>query len=112
MQEVIMKYSPKYYNDIKKRYPKIAQGFEQFALECSKAGPLDKKNQKLVKLGVAIGIGSEGDVQNLTIQALEDGVSPDELRHAVLLSATTAGFPGMIVAMQWVEDIITTQKNK
>ena len=107
-----MKYSPKYYNNLKKRYSKIAQGFDQFASECSMAGPLDKKTQKLVKLGVAVGIGSEGDVQNLTIQALEDGVRPDEIRHAVLLSATTAGFPGMIVAMQWVEDIITTQKKQ
>ena len=107
-----MKYSPKYYSNLKTRYPKITQYFEQFALECSGAGPLDTKIQKLVKLGVAVGIGSEGDVQNLTIQALEDGVSPDELRHAVLLSATTAGFPRMIMAMQWVEDIITTHKNK
>ena len=104
-----MKYSPKYYKDLKKRYPEVAKCFDQLGQDCAKAGPLNKKTQLLVKLGVAIGIGSEGDVQNLTIHALADGVKPDEIRHAVLLSVTTAGFPAMIVAMQWVEEIISAK---
>lgn len=104
-----MKYSPKYYKDLKHRYPEVAKCFDQLALECAKAGPLNKKTQIMVKLGVAIGIGSEGDVQNLTEQAMAGGVSPDDIRHAVLLSMTTAGFPAMIVAMQWVEAIISAK---
>jgi alkylhydroperoxidase/carboxymuconolactone decarboxylase family protein YurZ len=104
-----MKYSPKYYKDLKKRYPEVAKDFDQLSQDCAKAGPLSKKTQHLVKLGVAIGIGSEGDVQNLTTQALADGVSPDEIRHAVLLSVTTTGFPAMIVAMQWVEESISAR---
>jgi len=104
-----MKYSPKYYKDLQKRYPEVAKCYDQLAQECAKAGPLNKKTQHLVKLGMAVGIGSEGDVQNLTAQALAGGVSPDEIRHAVLLSVTTAGFPVMIVAMQWVEEIIAAK---
>lgn len=104
-----MKYSPKYYKDLKKRYPEVARSHDQLAQDCAKAGPLNKKTQHLVKLGIAIGIGSEGDVQNLTAQALADGISPDEIRHAVLLSVTTAGFPAMIVAMQWAEEIISAR---
>jgi 4-carboxymuconolactone decarboxylase len=104
-----MKYSPKYYKDFKKRYPEVAKGYEQLALDCTKAGPLNKKIQHLVKLGIAIGISSEGDVQNHTMQALADGVSPDEIRQAVLLSVTTAGFPTMIVTMQWVEEILSAK---
>jgi alkylhydroperoxidase/carboxymuconolactone decarboxylase family protein YurZ len=34
------------------------------------------------------------------------GISPDELRHVVLLAFTTAGFPTMIAAMKWVEEVI------
>ena len=102
-----MKYSPKYYQDLKKRYPEVARSFDQLAQNCSKAGPLDKKTQCLIKMGVAIGIGSEGDVQNLAKQALKDGASLDEIRQAVLLSVTTAGFPAMIVAMQWVDEVIS-----
>jgi len=101
-----MRYSPKYYEELKKRFPKVAASFDKLAQNCSQAGPLDKKTQHLVKLGIAIGIGSEGDVQNLATQALAEGISPDELRHAVLLSVTTAGFPMMIASTQWVEEII------
>ena len=104
-----MKYSPKYYKDLKKRYPEVAKCYDQLAQDCATAGPLSKKTQHLVKLGIAIGIGSEGDVQNLTAQALAAGINPDEIRHAVLLSVTTAGFPAMIVAMQWAEEIISAK---
>jgi alkylhydroperoxidase/carboxymuconolactone decarboxylase family protein YurZ len=104
-----MKYSPKYYRDFKKRYPEVAKSFDQLAQDCAKAGPLAKQTQYLVKLGVAIGIGSEGDVQNLAMQALAAGVSPDEIRQAVLLSLTVTGFPAMIVAMQWVEEILAAE---
>jgi alkylhydroperoxidase/carboxymuconolactone decarboxylase family protein YurZ len=46
------------------------------------------------------------------MQALEDGTSPDELRHAVLLSVTTAGFPAMIASIQLVEEIIAKNAKK
>lgn len=104
-----MKYSPKYYKDLKKRYPEVASSFDQLAQSCAKAGTLSKSTQLLVKLGVAIGIGSEGDIQNLTMQALAAGVKPDEIRQAALLSLTVGGFPGMIVAMQWIEEIIAAK---
>jgi len=53
------------------------------------------------QIGVATALGHEGNVQKLAKRALEDGVSPDEIRQAVLLSTTTAGFPTMLAAMQW-----------
>jgi alkylhydroperoxidase/carboxymuconolactone decarboxylase family protein YurZ len=78
----------------------------------SQSLPLERKTQHLVKLGTAIGIGSEGDVQNLCAQALADGLSPEAIRHAVLLTATTAGFPAMIAAMQWAEEIMAKKGDK
>ena len=104
-----MKYSAAYFQDIKKHYPEVATGFDQLAKGISEAGPLDRKTQLLIKLGIAIGTGSEGDTQNLTMQALKAGISAEEIKQAVLLSITTAGFPKMIVAMQWVGDIIASQ---
>ena len=50
-----MKYSPQYFNEIKKRYPAVADCFDELGRDCAKAGPLDKKTQHLVKLGVAVG---------------------------------------------------------
>jgi alkylhydroperoxidase/carboxymuconolactone decarboxylase family protein YurZ len=50
-------------------------------------------------------------MQNLTMQALTNGVTPDEIRPALILSVTTAGFPAMIASMQLVGEIIS-QKAK
>jgi 4-carboxymuconolactone decarboxylase len=111
-KERIMLYSPDYYANLKKRYPAAVKSFDHLAADCSEAGPLDAKTQRLVKLGVAIGIGSEGDVQNLTMQALADKTTPDEIRHAILLSVTTAGFPAMIASMQLAEEVISKTAKK
>jgi alkylhydroperoxidase/carboxymuconolactone decarboxylase family protein YurZ len=105
-----MKYSPKYFNEFKKRYPGVARSFDRLGAECAKAGPIDEKTQHLIKLGVATALGHEGNVQKLAKRALEDGVSPDAIRQAVLLSTTTAGFPTMLAAMQWVEEVIAAEQ--
>jgi alkylhydroperoxidase/carboxymuconolactone decarboxylase family protein YurZ len=107
-----MKYSPEYFKQLEKRYPSVARSFTRLSEDCACAGPLDINTQRLVKLGVAIGAGIEGDIQNLAMQALTAGTTPDELRHAVLVSVTTAGFPGMIAAMQLVEETITAVEAK
>ena len=101
-----MKYSPEYFKELKSKYPVVADAFDRLAESCAVAGPLDARSQRFVKLGAAIALGSEGDVQNLTIQALQEGITSDEIRHAVLLTVSTAGFPAMIVAMQWVEVVL------
>ncbi len=102
-----MKYSPEIYADFEKKFPQTASAFDKLAQACHKAGPLDLKVRRLVKLGIATGIGSEGDVQSHVIQALNEGITPDEIRHAILLALTTIGFPQMIVAMRRAEEIIS-----
>jgi alkylhydroperoxidase/carboxymuconolactone decarboxylase family protein YurZ len=41
-----------------------------------------------------------------TRKALKSGASKDEILHAVLLSLTTTGFPSMIAALGWVEEVL------
>jgi alkylhydroperoxidase/carboxymuconolactone decarboxylase family protein YurZ len=38
--------------------------------------------------------------------ALAEGVSRDEIRHAILLSITTIGFPNGQAALSWAEDVM------
>jgi len=52
-----MKYSPKYFNEFKKRYPGVARSFDQLGAECAKAGPIDEKTQHLIKIGGSDRIG-------------------------------------------------------
>ena len=75
-------------------------------LKCQSAGPLDAKTRYLVNLGIAVGAVSPGAVKSHARKALEHGASNEELYHALLLALTTVGFPSMIAAMGWVEEVI------
>lgn len=101
-----MTYLPDIYKGFKQQFPEIAKAYDELAIKCHGWGPLDEKTRRLIKLGVAIGLSSEGGVRSHARRALDDGVTAEELRHAVLLALTTAGFPTMIAAMKWVDEVI------
>lgn len=101
-----MTYLPSIYKEFQQQFPEIAKAYDELALKCHRWGPLDAKTRRLIKLGTAIGLSSEGAVRSHARRALEEGVTADEVRHAVLLALTTAGFPTMIAAMKWVDEVI------
>lgn len=103
-------YLPGAYMEFIRRYPDIGRAYADLSHSCHKAGPLDKKTRRLIKLGIAIGINSEGAIRSHTRRALEEGISPEEIRHTVLLAFTTAGFPYMIAAHKWVEEVLKKAK--
>jgi 4-carboxymuconolactone decarboxylase len=63
----------------------------------------------LVKLGISMGMRHEGAVHAHTRKALAAGWTPDDLRHAAVLAATTMGWPNMMAAYLWVEDELDEQ---
>ncbi len=101
-----MTYLPKVYQEFQHQFPEIAKAYDDLGVKCYSWGPLDQKTRQLIKLGVAIGLNSEGGVRSHARRALEKGVTADELRHSVLMALTTAGFPTMIAAMKWVDEVI------
>jgi 4-carboxymuconolactone decarboxylase len=103
-------YLPEIYKDFVKGYPDISQAYDALADKCYRAGPLDKKTGRLIKLGIAVGINSEGDVRSHARKALEEGLSPEEIRQVVLLALTDVGFPHMIAALKWVEEVLAKTK--
>jgi alkylhydroperoxidase/carboxymuconolactone decarboxylase family protein YurZ len=105
-KEDVIGYLPEIYMDFIRRYPSIGKAYATLANSCHKAGPLDKKTRRLIKLGIAIGINSEGSVRSHVRRALEEGISQEEIRHVVLLAFTTVGFPTMIAAYKWVEEVL------
>ena len=72
----------------------------------SEAGPLDLKMRELVRLAIMVGARHEGAVHSHTRRALEAGCTPEEIRQAVLLAVTSIGFPNMMAAMSWVDDVL------
>ena len=86
--------------------PKVAEAYAALGSACQASGPLDDRARVLVKLGVAIGMQHEGAVHSHTRKALEAGASADEIRHVAILSTTTIGFPRMMAALSWIDDIL------
>ncbi|MGA7146497.1 MAG: carboxymuconolactone decarboxylase family protein [Desulfobacterales bacterium] len=105
-------YLPKTYEDFKKKFPKIFEDYRQLGKSCRKEGPLNEKCQDLVKLGIAIGANSRGAVMSSIRKALASGATPEEILHVVLLSLTTTGFPNMIAAMGWADEVLGKQIQK
>jgi alkylhydroperoxidase/carboxymuconolactone decarboxylase family protein YurZ len=92
------------YERFKKEFPEIEKEFEKLAQLCHATGPLDERTRRLIKLGIAIGLGSPGAIKSHTRRAIEMGISNEEIHHVVLLSLTTIGFPKMIAAFNWVNE--------
>jgi alkylhydroperoxidase/carboxymuconolactone decarboxylase family protein YurZ len=105
-----MPYLPSPYKRFSKKHPELNEQYEKLALACHEAGPLDEKSRRLVKLGIAIGRQSEGAIKSHARRAIEKGASVEEVRHAALLAMTTMGFPGMIAAVEWIEEVIEAKE--
>lgn len=90
---------------IAKKYPEIWKAYAGLGKAASEAGPLDAKTRRLVNLALAIGARSEGAVHSHTRQALSEGLTKEEVKHAALLAITTLGFPQGAAALSWIEDI-------
>ena len=102
-------YLPKAYENFSDKFPEILKHYQQLGKSCRESGPLDEKCQNLIKLGIAIGANSRGTVMSSSRKALASGATPEEIIHAILLSLTTIGFPNMIAALGWVDEVLEKQ---
>jgi alkylhydroperoxidase/carboxymuconolactone decarboxylase family protein YurZ len=102
-------YLPEPFTKFKSDHPDIAKLYEELGLKCQAAGPLDAKTRYLVNLGIAVGAVSRGAVKSHARKAMEHGASKEEVFHALLLALTTVGFPAMIAAIGWVEEVTTAE---
>jgi len=100
---------PEKFLDFKAKYPEVASAYEALGSSVHNSGPIDEKNRALIKLGIAVGCQSEGAVHSHVRKALDLNISKDEIRQAILLSAPTIGFPFMMAALTWAEDILNKE---
>ncbi len=99
-------YLPKKYTNFSTAYPEIFKAYKEMGTLVRESGPLDEKIQNLVKLGIAVGSNSRGAVMSHTRKALDTGATKEEINHVVLLALSTTGFPNMIAAMHWVDEVL------
>jgi 4-carboxymuconolactone decarboxylase len=97
---------PETYLDMRREHPDVMSAYEALGEACKKGGPLDAKTVELIKLGVSLSAGLEGASHSHARRALSAGCTREELLHVVLLLTPTVGFPSMMRARSWVEDVL------
>ena len=99
-------YLPRIYRDLRAEHPGIAQAYDALGNACREAGPLSEREQRLVKLGIATGLASEGAVRSHVRRGLMEGIAAEELLHAIAIAVPTAGFPATAAAYQWAREVL------
>ncbi len=75
------------------RFPDVWRAYQALGASAAASGPIDARGRRLVKLAMAIGAASEGAVHSHARQAVEEGVSAEEIRQVCNLAITTLGSP-------------------
>jgi len=84
----------------REKYPKAWGAYESFGQSLgSEAGPLDSKTCVLVKLGIAAGSQYDYALRTQIEKAIAASCTLDEIEHAILQAATTAGYARMMTAL-------------
>ncbi len=104
-----MNQPPKRYLKFIEEHEAVGAAYQALGEATAHAGPLDEKQVALVKLGIAVGMRHEGAVHAHARKARRAGCTPDEIRHAVVLATTTLGFPSMMAAYSWVDDVLKSE---
>jgi alkylhydroperoxidase/carboxymuconolactone decarboxylase family protein YurZ len=99
-------YLPRVYRDLRAENPDVAVAYDALGDACRRAGALSAREQRLVKLGIAVGLSSEGGVRSHVRRGLGEGITAADLVHAITIAIPTAGFPATAAAYRWARDVI------
>ena len=103
-------YLPDIFKKFVERNREISEALLKVGELCSQAGPIDNVTQHLIQMGIAVGANSQGGVRSHARRALDAGATKEQLSQTVLLSATIVGFPAMIAAYGWLEEMISARE--
>lgn len=92
---------PRQYESLVQNYPGFMSALEELAEQARRSGPLEAKTLHLIQLGAAAAIGSETAVVSHARRAVQAGATPAEVAQALLILATTIGFPAVAAGLKW-----------
>ena len=87
-------------------HPEVWEAYQKLGESVGDAGPLDERDQRLVKLSLAIGAKSEGAVHSHAQRALREGVPAHALYQVALLAITTIGWSSAMASLSWIRDVV------
>jgi alkylhydroperoxidase/carboxymuconolactone decarboxylase family protein YurZ len=95
---------PKTYTHFIKRFPHLGKAWDSIN-DAGQNGPLDEREQRLIKLAVAIGAMREGAVHSSVRKGLAMGIGEEEIDQVVALAAGVLGLPSTVAVWTWVRDV-------
>jgi len=102
-------YLPDIFKEFLDKHVEIADAYRKVGDLTAEAGPIDSKTQHLIQLGISIGNGSKGGVRSHARRALDAGATKSEIVQTVLMSGTIVGFPAMIAAYGWTQEVLASE---
>jgi alkylhydroperoxidase/carboxymuconolactone decarboxylase family protein YurZ len=103
-------YLPGIFKKFMERHSEIAEAYRKVGDLCTEAGPIDVKTQHLIQLGISVGMASKGGVRSHARRALDLGATREEVTQTILMSMTIVGFPAMIAAYGWVDELLSARE--
>lgn len=91
--------------DLAKKYPDVWKAYASLGEATANAGKLTERERRLVKLALAIAVGSEGAVHSHARRGQTEGISDTDLQQVALLAIGPAGFPRAVAAGTWIQDV-------
>lgn len=89
------------------RHGEVYRAYEHFGrLVHEKGGPLDEKTRWLIKVALSTDCQNEYALTTHILKALKSGCSREEIEHALLLVAPTAGFPKTMRGLLVLRDLL------
>ena len=91
---------------IVREHPEVWDAYSRLGEATEKAGPLDARTIRLVKLALAVGAGRQGQVHSHVRRGLKLGITPTELKQVALLADPLARLVGRVAALSWINDVL------
>lgn len=103
---------PLFAGGVAARHPELWKAYQLLGKAASECGPLTAHEQRLVKLALAIGAGSEGSCHSHARRALAEKLRADALEHVALLAVTSLGWAKAMRGLAWIEDVTTSSRRR
>lgn len=103
--ELNLKYFTEHHESIYKAYEKYGQ------LVHKEGGPLDQKTCWLIKVALSTECQYDHALRTHILKALSSGCTKEEIEHAILLVAPSAGFPKTMSGLLILRTILEESSN-
>jgi 4-carboxymuconolactone decarboxylase len=95
---------------LRKQHTKVFTAYQEFGRSIhEEGGPLDERVRSLIKVAISATGRHELALRTHIGKARAAGCSRDEIEHAVLLTAPTAGFPTMMSGLLVLREELTEE---